>query len=129
MNDLFKRAAKDKVRFDSTKGSLSAEDLFDLSLESLDVIAKRVNKQLKTEGEESFIGKKSRTNTELELKLDILKDVIKTKQDEDEARKTRAEKREKLENLKVLLADKELEEFKGKSKDEILKEITELEEA
>ncbi len=129
MNDLFKRAAKDKVRFDSTKGSLSAEDLFDLSLESLDVIAKRVNKQLKTEGEESFIGKKSRTNTELELKLDILKDVIKTKQDEDEARKTRAEKREKLENLKALLADKELEEFKGKSKDEILKEITELEEA
>ena len=49
---MFERAAKRKLRFTSSKGSLSVEDLYDLSLTSLDSIAKGVNRQLKAEAEE-----------------------------------------------------------------------------
>lgn len=73
---MFEKAAKCKLRFQSSKGALSVEDLFDLSLTSLDNLAKDVNRQLKAEVEESFIEKKSQNSSDLELRLDILKHVI-----------------------------------------------------
>ena len=38
-NALFVTAARKKFRFETSKGGLNTEDLFDLSLESLDAIA------------------------------------------------------------------------------------------
>lgn len=130
MNDVFKRASKQQLRFETGKnGLLSVEDLWQLSLEDLDKLARAINKKIKDEGEESFIGKPSKSNAELNLKLDILKEIIKTRLEEEETSKTRAEKREKLNNLKTLLAEKEIDEIKGKTKEEILREIELLDEA
>ena len=46
---IFEKASRLQLRFASTKGSLSVEDLWGLSLESLDTLAKAVNKQIKAE--------------------------------------------------------------------------------
>jgi len=54
--EMFEKALKNKLRFEgSGQGVLSTEDLFDLSLPTLDKMAKGVNKLLRDEGEDSFI--------------------------------------------------------------------------
>lgn len=123
----FEKATKQKLRFNTTKGLLSVEDLWDLSLTSLDSIARSVNKALKEESEESFIAVKTAANTTQQLRLDILKYIIEVKLKEKEVAKTRAEKSAKIETLKALAASKEIEELGAKSLDDIQKMIAELE--
>jgi len=76
---MYKKAAKQKLRFNTPKGLLPAEDLFDFTLADLNVIAKEVNRTLKDLKEESFIEVVSKEAKVHELKLKILKDVIATK--------------------------------------------------
>ena len=125
---IFEKASSLQLRFASTKGSLSVEDLWGLSLESLDTLAKAVNKQIKAEEEDSFIGKKSSANSTLDLKLDILKRVIEVKIIERDAQVDRAAKNAKLSQLKALALHKANEKLSSLSEEEINKMINELEE-
>lgn len=127
MSNIFERASKGKIRFATTKGQLSTEDLWELSLPSLDRIARQVHSDLKGSEEISFITKATTANTELNLKMDIVKHIIDYKLSLVEAAKNRAEKAAKLAELKDLLHDKTKEEMKGLSKEEIAKQIAELE--
>jgi hypothetical protein len=126
-NNKFIEASRKKLRFTTTKGQLSVEELWDLSLQSLDAIAKAVNKQLKASEEESFIPTASkRKDSDAELALDILKYIIQVKVEERDAEKARAEKREKAARLKELLAQKKDAELTGKSAEELEKMLAEL---
>lgn len=126
--DIFEKASKLKLRFASSKGQISTEDLWDLSLTNLDSLAKTVNKSLKEEAEESFIGERKSSSTTLqELRLDILKHVISVKLEEKENARIRAEKNAKIAQLKELLNSKKNEELASKSSDEIEKMLSELE--
>ncbi len=116
------------VQIHTSKGLLSAEDLWDLSLPSLDTIAKAVNKKLKEESEESFISAKSSANETLELKLEVLKHIIGVKLAEKEATKSRMERLAKIHQLKELAVSKANEQLASKSLEEIQKMIAELEE-
>jgi hypothetical protein len=124
---LFERASKLKLRFPTNKGILSTEDLWDLSLESLDVIAKAINKQLKADSEESFIGKKSASSSAIELSLEILKHIIAVKLAEKEAKANRAAKAAKVAQLKEIIGKKSLTDLENKSTDDLLKELEALE--
>ncbi len=126
MEKQFEKASRLKLRFETTKGLISTEDLWDLSLTSLDTIAKAVNKKIKDEAEESFLGKKSKSSTELALKLEIVVHIIKVKEEETEKAKARIENVQKLARLKEALADVENTDLKKKSADEIRKEIEAL---
>jgi hypothetical protein len=125
--NIFENATRSKLRFDSAKGQLTIEDLWDLSLPSLDIVAKAVYKKLKDETEVSFIEKKSSTNTELELKLTIVKYIIKTKMDEAEIAKIKAEKKTQVEFLKNLLVEKKADQMKGMTAKQIENQIKALE--
>lgn len=92
LTNLFEKASKMKIRFSTTKGVLSTEDLWDLSLESLDRIAKNLYKQIKESEEISFISEKSSEDTLASIKLEIVKFVITFKMDEAKEKKLRAEK-------------------------------------
>jgi spore cortex formation protein SpoVR/YcgB (stage V sporulation) len=116
---LFEKAAKQKLRFNSNKGQLTVEDLFDLSLTSLDNIAKAVNRKLKDEVEESFIQKKSTASTELELQLDILKYIIEYKTNVEEANKKRAETVARKHQIEEILMRKKSQELEDLSVDEL----------
>ena len=117
---MFERAAKCKLRFQSNKGVLSSEDLFDLSLTSLDLIAKNVNRQLKAEAEESFIEKKSDSSSEMELRLDILKHVISYKMGVAEANRKRAETIAKKSQIEDILLRKKSEKLENMSEEELV---------
>lgn len=128
MSTIFERASKQQLRFQSTKGNLTTEDLWELSLQSLDSLARGVNKALKEANEESFISTKTKSNTELELKLDILKHIIADKIADQEAKKAKAERAQELDMLQSLLAKNKNKELKSLSSEEILKRIADLQE-
>ena len=91
MDKIFLTAARKKIRFDSPKGNLTVEDLFDLPLTSttgranLDDIAKGLHRLLKDEAEMSFVDDNPKSDTVAALGFEIVKCVIATKKEEREA--------------------------------------------
>lgn len=120
---MFEQATRMKLRFQTPVGNVSIEDLWDLPLlrgkANLDDIAKSINRKLKESAEESFVVERSSENTELSLMFDIVKHVIKVKLEEKEQAKAASEKKERKERILSILADKEDEELKSKSSDEL----------
>ena len=53
--NLFEMATRNKLRFSSTKGELSVEDLWDLSEKDLDVVYKNLKEQEIKSSEESLL--------------------------------------------------------------------------
>lgn len=109
--NMFEQSVRSKLRFETSKGSMNVEDLWDLKLTggqiSLDGLAKGINKQLKEEEEESFVVQKSKSSTTLNLKFEIVKHIINVKIEEEETAKNSLET--KIHNEKILgvLADLE----------------------
>lgn len=132
---MFETATRAKLRFKSTRGELSIEQLWDVPLRPaksgddfhLDDIAKRTNRELKELSEESFVeSRKSPTQTRLELAMDVILFVIKTKQDEEDLAKKRAAKAKEKEELLEILAEKQKGEMKELSVKDIQKRIAAL---
>ncbi len=99
-------------------------------MQSLDTIAKAVNRKLKEVAEESFIPTPIRTNSasaELQLKLDLLKHVITTLDAETKAKLARSKRQADLAQLRQLAAAKTNEALASQSLEDILKKISELE--
>jgi len=119
--DLYKYAAQNALRFASVRGDLTAEQLFSLPLTSkngadLDTIAKSINADLKSVSEESFV--KPVTNPrkpQLEVALELVKDVIATKQAEAAAELAKTKKAEERRKLLDALAAKKDQALSEKS--------------
>ena len=125
--NIFERAARAKLRFLTSRGNLSTEQLFDLTLTDLDTVARSVNKQIKDAGEESFIEEnQSKAQVADTLRLDILKSVIKSKQSAIAAAETRAANATRRRRLEAALANKEDESLLEMSAEEIKAELEEL---
>lgn len=126
MENLFEVASRNKIRFNTNKGQISVEDLWDLSLTDLDKVAKAVSKALKEDTEESFIKPATRVNTELTTKLELVKHVISVRLGEQEARKKAAEKASQIAVLEDLLMRKQLEQLESLDAESIKKQLAEL---
>ena len=119
---MFEKASRVKLRYSTNRGVLSVEDLWDLSLEQLDPIAKR----LKESQTESFIKIRTKDTTELELKFNIVKHIIDVKLQEQEERIVAAEKKAKRQKILDLMAKKQDAELESKSYEELAKELEAL---
>lgn len=112
MSDIFERAARAKFRYLSLKGDLNTEQLFDLPLTAgsgfcLDVVARRINADLKAATEESFVEVASNpARGELTAKLDVVKAVIAYKIAENERRRNAVNKAAEKQFLLDLLDKK-----------------------
>jgi hypothetical protein len=131
---IYKKATRDKLRFPSSVGELTIEDLWELPLTTtkagrpdLDTVARTVNADLKSVTEESFVDTKPNPRRAvLTLQLDIVKDVIATKIAERDAAKSAAEKAARKEKLLEALAAKEDQKLAGMSKEDIERELASL---
>lgn len=121
MSNIYKRATKKKLRFKTNRGTLMAEDLFDLDLDNLDSMAVKLSKTITDQGEGSFRRKKTapKTLTDDKLRLDILKDVIETREAEIDRAEAAEATRTQNQLLKNLIQEKKLEDLKGKSTEEL----------
>lgn len=122
--DNFKQASKLKLRFQTTVGLLSVEQLWDLSQTQLSNAIKAVKKVLKTtdDDELSFLENTKVVDIENQLRFDILKDIYLSKKEEVEAAKNAAET--KRHNQKILALIEEKQE--GKLRDMSIEELRNL---
>lgn len=133
MTDIYKYAAQTALRFSSIKGELTVEQLFHLPLKSLsgfdlDSVAKKINVQLKGASEESFVEDTSSDPRKqaLTMALDIVKDVIKTKQEENRAALAKANKAVERKKILDIMAAKKDETLSKATLEELEKKLAEL---
>lgn len=128
----FEEASKRKLRFKTVRGLIDTEGLWDLPMEakdgySLDGVSQTVLKELNAEATDSLVKPKSNPGrADNELRLEILKRVIQSKQVEAAALVASAGKVEERKVLEGLLAQKKTEELGKLSKEEIEKRLKEL---
>ena len=123
---MFKQATKQKLRFATNKGYLSVEDLRDLSLPSLDKIAVALDEELAKSPRKSFITDNTPKNDELELKFNIVKEIIATKMKEKSDKEIAKDKAAEKARLTELLAKKRSEKLESLSEEELMKRLAEL---
>jgi hypothetical protein len=126
---MFEKASRLKIRFQSPKGPLLVEDLWDLPLRSdtgkanLDDIARGLNRILKDKEDESFVAPTVRTDDELQLKFDIVKHVIVTRLAENEAASKAKENAERKQKILGIIAAKQDEALAKMSVEELSKMV------
>ena len=131
--NMFEYATMNKLRFSSSRGELSVENLWDVPLRSrdgfdLNSIAKRVNQNVKELTEESFVDTvKTPQNTRAEISLELVKHVIEQKLEAENKAKKRAENKQERDKLLAILAEKQEGKLSKLSEEELHKRIAQLE--
>lgn len=129
---MYKKAAILKLRFQTPRGLLSVEQLFDLKMTELTKLCKEqlevVKKSKGSDDEElSFLEGTGDGKDNIEiLKFEILKDVYLTKKHQKEQDAEDVKKKEQLAQIDELIAEKQNEALKGKSVEELMKMREEL---
>jgi len=115
---IFEVAIRSKFRF-PFKGMISVEDLFDLNVKDLDSVFKVLNSQLKQVKEESLLEIKTQQDQELDMKIEIIKHIVKVKQEEAEKQLQAKSVKEQKQKLMEIYASKKDEDLLKKSPEEI----------
>ncbi len=120
---MFEKASRMKLRFETSKGVLNAEDLWNLPLTGrgvcLNGIAKAVNQKLKDDSEEDFVTQSTQPTSINKLRLDILKRIIEIRLKEQETAKKSKETKERNQQILSLIAEKKTEKLKSLSVEEL----------
>lgn len=114
---LFEMAARSKLRFPSTKGELSVEDLWDLSDKDLDVVYKNLKDQEVKSSEESLLDD-ANVDPKLTAAIGIVKYIFTTKRNERLAEKERINKK---------LTQRKYIDALSKKQDEAIEKMSEAE--
>lgn len=120
--EIFKKASKKKLRFNTNRGVLSVEQLWDLSKDEIrQLVIKAREAAKKSSGEVadtelSFLDSPAKTKaTDDELRFEILKDIYLTKKSAEEKAQKRAEIKENNKKILDLIARKQDEALEKKS--------------
>lgn len=118
---MFDKATRMKLRFESNKGLLSVEQVWDLSLTALNEMAKSLSRQVKAAetDEEDFIGTKSNVDSELQLRFDVVKHIIGVKLKERDDSREAAERKANNQVILELIQRKKQQELESKSVEEL----------
>lgn len=122
---MFDKATRLKLRFTTTKGEATVEDLWDLPLTSerghpnLDAIAIALNKQLKDSDTISFVTPSKTQDELIRLKFDIVRHVIEVRLAENAAKLKERENAAQREKIMEIIEHKQDESLRNKSIDEL----------
>lgn len=119
MNALFVMATRQKFRF-PFKGMISVEDLWDLSVKNLDTIFKALNAEARQANEDSLLATKSTADKELESKIEIIKFIVKVKQDEAAQRVVAAANKEQQRRIDEIIAAKQDQKLQDMSIEDLI---------
>jgi hypothetical protein len=124
--NIFEEATRLKLRFQTVKGNLTVEQLWDLSLDNgesnLYKLASELVTDIQNKPEEalSFFKKANNKKNELaELKFDIVKYIVTSRVAEIEEKTNEAVKKSEIEELNKLIAAKEFESKANLSLEEL----------
>ena len=125
VKNVFKYAAKKQLRF-PYKGLVSVEDLFNLGLTELDSVYKVLKKQQKSSSEESLISDKTPQDTELEIKLAIVKEIFDDKKIAMDKAKKAVEKKVQAQKILEIMNKKQDEALQNMSQEELQAQLNAL---
>lgn len=121
----YKQASRLNLMFNTTKGLLTLGQVWSLSLIQLKTAITAQHDLIKqssggTDDELSFLGEDTpKVDPIDQLRFDILKDIYTTKKSEADAVKNEKDIKEHNQKIMALIAEKEDEELKGKSAEEL----------
>jgi hypothetical protein len=122
---IFEQATRLKLRFDTHKGYLSVEDLWDLPLTGangktcLNSIAIDLHRELQDASPVSFVEAAPTGDPTVQLRFDLVKHVIDVRVIENKARADEQERVRKRARIMELIASKEDQVLADKSTDEL----------
>lgn len=129
-DQLFLAASRRQLRFATTRGHLTVEDLWSLTLKQLDTLAVSIDEQVKPGGRKTFLenpdAKASEADADNKLRLDILTTIIGIKQDENKTAHAETAKRRQKEFLKDLLERKKIGEMEAMTTEQIEAQLAAL---
>lgn len=117
MSDIYKQAIRKHVRFEF-KGLRSVEELWDLTLEQLDSIFKALSAQRQGIAE-TLLSIEDAETTELDLKIEIVRDVVATLLKEKEDRQDAANNAARKQKILAAIARKKDDELANLSVGEL----------
>ncbi len=123
--EMFIKASRQKMRF-PYKGQATVEDLWDLPVTELDKIYKLLNAEVKRAQEESLLETKSEEDEKLAVRIGIIKYIVAVKLEEKKEAEMAKERKEQKQKIMKILANKQDEELKGKSVEELEKMLEEF---
>ena len=135
MSDInyYEYAARTELRFSTSKGLISVEQLWKLPLRSKDAfnlneVAKELHRALTTSDTISFVdgGGANPERTKATIAFELVKHIIATKLEEEKAAETRAANKAKKEKLLAILAEKQTGALSALSVEELEKQIASL---
>jgi hypothetical protein len=129
MSNIFEEASRKKIRFESSKGLLTVEDLWDVPLKTgsvnLNQIALGLYNDLKVENI-SFVDDSVNGTSLNQLKFDLVKYVIDVRLSEKKVAEVNAMKKKEKERIMSLIAEKEDNALSSKTIEELRAMLTEL---
>lgn len=128
---MFEKASRLNITYNCSFGVISVNDLWNLSLQTLDTIAKNCRDNVNSFKEsESFISEVSSETLKekeiAELRFDIVRYIIKVKLEEKKQREDELSKQNTKKLLQELLYKKELQNLENLSVEEIQEKINSL---
>ena len=121
----FEKASRLKLRF-SINGNNTTEELWDFSKEALADYEVSLKESIEKQGKTNRFAKKNDKLAIEELKLAIVSQIIDIKVAEEDESVNAAAKRAKRNEILSLIADKQKEEMRNKSLEDLQKELESL---
>lgn len=117
----FMEATRRKLRVQTSQGSLSVEQLWDLSCTKLGSIIKNVKKTLVADNDDelSFLDETKTVDVESQLMFDVLKEIYLIKKKEMNDEKNATSIKENNQKILQLIHEKQEGELKDKSIEEL----------
>lgn len=120
--EMYKKAASLKLRFQTTSGNLSVEQLFDLSLPNLKALALVLNEAILPTKTIDFLDDTPIDSID-QLRFDIVKDIYLTKQSVLNQAKIDAENRVHNQRILAIIAERQEKELREKTSIEDLQKM------
>lgn len=123
---MFEKASRLKLRFITDVGNLSTEDLWDLNLKQLNILAKSINKIVREDEEVDFLEEENSENLILKLKFDIVLHVLNVKKEEKKIALESIKRRKERDKILDIIEKKQDESLENLSEEELKKKLNEL---
>jgi hypothetical protein len=124
--NIFEEASRRKMRFATSKGLVSVEDLWALKLPELQALAETLDKRVQASTSTNYFGVKPPEDADSKLAFELVVHVGKVKHEEDIARKSAADKEKRRKHILDIMARKTDAELEGKSLNELREELGKL---
>jgi hypothetical protein len=118
MTDIYKQALMTGLRFQTTKGVLSTEDLMSLSISQLDAVYSQLSDEKDKRPRRSLLATKDAADN-LDLQIAIVTDIVETKLAEQQAKQDANNKASQRQTILAVLASKQQSDLESKTPAEL----------